>query len=84
MLTVITDKIGNIRVYPTSESSYKWSCKEESKFKRRVVNILKKKKLPKAIEVSWIESLLKDLKNMPEHEYSNKYDTLHSQHRFFY
>lgn len=75
---------GNSTVYPTQSSSYMWDCEEEEKCKRDVLKVIKKRKLPKSLEVSLLKELLEDISNMPEHEYSRKYDTFHSQHLFFY
>ena len=83
-MVLTTDRRGNSWVYPTQSKSYVWDCKEEEKCKRDVLKVIKKRKLPKCLEVSLIRSLLEDIENMPEHEYSPKYDALHSQHLFFY
>lgn len=77
-----TDGSGNSRVYPTLSSSYVWDFREEEKCKRDMLRVIKKRKLPKSLEVSLIKSLLEDVENMPEHEYSKKYDTFHSLHSF--
>lgn len=73
-----------LRMYPQRTSSYVYSMKEEKKFKKTIKSILKKKRLPKSLEISWIEEVLKDLKNMPEHEYNEKYDTGIVEHPIFY
>lgn len=73
-----------LRMYPQRTSSYVYSIKEEKKFKKTIKIILKKKRLPKSLEISWIEEVLKDLKNMPEHEYNEKYDTGIVEHPTFY
>lgn len=72
-------------IYPTIlEKSYIWNLKEKSKFKNSILKKIKRKKLPKDLEISFAKSLLEDLEKMPEHDYSNKYDTFCSQHMFFY
>lgn len=72
-------------IYPTIlEKSYVWNNKEIEKLKDSVLKIIKRKKLPKELEISFIKNILNDLEQMPEHDYSKKYDTLYSQHTFFY
>ena len=75
---------GETGIYPKVTSSYVYSIKEEEKFERAVVKMLKRKRLPKSLEISWVEKLLKNLKDMPEHEYSRKYDTGEVEHPIFY
>lgn len=56
-------------------SSYVIDCKEKEKLKKELLRKIRSKKLPKGLEVSVVEELLKNIKYMPEHEYSRKYDT---------
>lgn len=72
-------------IYPTIlEKSYVWNKKEIKKLKDSILKIIKKQKLPRELEISFIKSLLADLEQMPEHDYCKKYDTFYSQHMFFY
>lgn len=66
-------------IYPTIiEKSYVWSLKEEIKLKSKILKIISKKKLPKDLEISFMKSLLTDLEQIPEHNYSKKYNTFDS------
>lgn len=78
------NKNGNYMIHPKCKKSYKWDSKEETKFQKKMMCLLKEKRLPKSLEISWVEHFLEELKKMPEHEYSKKYDTFHSQHPLFF
>ena len=71
-------------IIPECTGSYTCKCEEKEKFLKQVLAILKRKRLPKSLEISWTRDLLEVVKNRPEHEYSRKYDTFHSQHPLFF
>lgn len=72
------------RSYPILESSYIWESRKEEKLKRKLLKNIKKERLPKALEISLVEDILKYLKASPEHDYNNRYDTFKSQHPSFF
>lgn len=74
----------NCTVCQICMKSYIYDCEDEINFQKKVFKILKKKRLPKILEVSWLENLLKEVKKRPEHEYSKKYDQFYSQHSSFF
>lgn len=71
-------------IYPKIISSYSIDSKEESKIIRQILKLIKKKKLPKGLEVSIIKDILKILEESSEHEYKEKYDTAYYSHPYFY
>lgn len=73
-----------MRVYPKEVSGYTISIKEECKIKMQILKIIKKKKLPKTLEVSLTNDVLKILQESPEHEYKEKYDVFANQHPLFF
>jgi hypothetical protein len=70
--------------YCTCKQSYGYNHKDEIKFQKQILKILKRKRLPKSLEVSWLEHILKEVKKRPDHDYSRKYDSFHSQHPLFF
>lgn len=73
-----------MKIYPKLEWAYVMEGKERNKYIKQIVMFIRKKKLPKGLEVSIIEEILEVLKNSPEHEYKRKYDTQFSSHPYFY
>lgn len=70
-------------IYLKKISSYEIDINEKRKYINQIIKFIKKKKLPKGIEVSIIEDVLEILKENPEHEYKKKYDTFDSEHPYF-
>lgn len=63
-------------IYPIIlQKSYIWKNEDREKTKSKILKIIKRKKLPKELEISLIRSLLSDLEETIEHEYSKKYNT---------
>lgn len=81
---IVFDEKGNCRIYPKMLSSYKWDCEEEKELQNKILRIIKRKRLPKMLEVSLLKNILKAVEDMPEHDYSEKYDTFPRQHSKFY
>lgn len=75
---------GSYRIYPKCSSSYSWDWNEERRFQKKMLRIIKRKRLPKSLEISWLEHLLEIVKEKPEHEYSKKYDQFQSEHPLFF
>ena len=61
-------------IYPKIKSAYVMETGEKNRYIKRIYNFIRKRKLPKGLEVSIIEDVLKFLENSPEHEYKKKYD----------
>lgn len=70
-------------IYLKKISSYEIDINEKRKYINQIIKFIKKKKLPKGIEVSIIEDVLEILKENPEHEYKKKYDAFDSEHPYF-
>lgn len=70
--------------YHTCKQSYKYDSKEKIKFQKQVLKLLRRKRLPKNLEVSWLNGVLEEVKKRPEHDYSRKYDNFYSQHPLFF
>ena len=73
-----------MKIYPRLKSAYVMESKEKEKYIEQIFNFIRKKKLPKGLEVSITEDVLELLRNIPEHEYKKKYDVFQSQHPLFF
>lgn len=71
-------------IYPKIKSAYVMETKERNRYIKQIYNFIRKKKLPKGLEVSLTEDVLKLLKDSSEHEYKKKYDVFISQHPLFF
>ena len=70
-------------ICPKKISGYVIDSNEKRKYINKIIKFIKKKKLPKGLEVSIIEDVLEILKEKPEHEYKKKYDVFGSEHPYF-
>lgn len=70
-------------IYLKKISSCVIDSNEKRKYINQIIKFIKKKKLPKGLEVSIIEDVLEILKENPEHEYKKKYDVFDSEHPYF-
>lgn len=71
-------------IYPKIKTAYSIETKEKNRYIKQIYNFIRKKKLPKGLEVSLTEDVLKLLKDSSEHEYKKKYDMFTSQHLLFF
>lgn len=67
-------------INPKVSSVYVIDSKKERRYIKQILRFIRKKKLPKRLEVSITEEVLKVLEESSEHEYNKKYDVFNSQH----
>ena len=73
-----------MRVYPKIKSAYVMENNEKNRYIKQIYNFIRKKKLPKTLEVSLTKEVLEMLQESPEREYKKKYDVFTSQHPLFF